>query len=186
MDKCEQTKGQSVLQHGISVRKYTFDLLNHLKNGSKLKHNWILPQWILDNKELILSKLVDDKSLKLYTTLHDAGKPYCLSIDDKGRHFENHAEVSSIKFSEIFQNTEVENLIKHDMDIHLLKPSGVDEFCKIQNHITLLFVGLCEIHSNSQMFGGTDSVSFKIKHKNITKVGKKIIEKLKYDLENKK
>lgn len=33
MKQCDQTKGQSVLQHGISVKNYLFDLLNHLRNN---------------------------------------------------------------------------------------------------------------------------------------------------------
>ena len=30
MSECEQTKNQSVLEHGISVKNYLFDLINHL------------------------------------------------------------------------------------------------------------------------------------------------------------
>jgi uncharacterized protein YlaN (UPF0358 family) len=65
------------------------------------------------------------------------------------------------------------------MYIHLLKSDGVDEFCKNPNAITLLLTGLSEIHSNSQMFGGIDSISFKIKWKCINKRGKQILEKIK-------
>jgi hypothetical protein len=43
MKNCEQTKGQSVLQHGLSVKNYTFDLINHLRKGTPLKYEWILP-----------------------------------------------------------------------------------------------------------------------------------------------
>jgi len=54
-------------------------------------------------------------------------------------------------------------LIKRDMDIHLLKSEDILDFCKYEYALTLLIVGLSEIHSNCEMFGGLDSVSiFKI------------------------
>lgn len=62
MKNCEQTKGQSVLDHGISVKNYLFDLINHLRTGDPLKYNWILPDWIYTNKDLILSSLPDDNN----------------------------------------------------------------------------------------------------------------------------
>jgi uncharacterized protein YlaN (UPF0358 family) len=180
MKNCEQTKGQSVLEHGISVKNYLFDLINHLRNGDELKYNWILPDWIYSYKDLIMSSLPDDTTLELYTKYHDCGKPFCLTIDDDGkRHFSNHAEVSYQIFKQIFNNDVAAQLILHDMDIHLLKSDGVDEFCKNPFAITLLLTGLSEVHSNSQMFGGTDSVSFKIKWKSINQRGKQILNKLK-------
>ena len=180
MQNCEQTKGQSVLEHGQSVRNYLFDIINHLKDGSPLKYQWVLPDWAIENKDFILSNLPSDRNLKLYTTLHDCGKPYCLTIDNSGkRHFTNHAEISADTFSSIFDNKEVEDLIRHDMDIHLLKSDGVEEFCKNPNVITLLLTGLAEIHSNSQMFGGIDSISFKIKWKCINQRGKQIFKIIK-------
>ena len=180
MKNCEQTKGVSVLQHGFSVKNYLFDIINHLRNGSELKYQWVLPDWLIENKDIILSNLPDDKTLKLYTVLHDCGKPYCLIVDENGkRHFPNHAEVSADVFSKLFDNKKVESLIRQDMDIHLLKSDGVEDFCQNPNAITLLLTGLAEIHSNSQMFGGIDSVSFKIKWKNINQRGKQIFKTIK-------
>ena len=180
MKNCEQTQGQSVMQHGISVKNYTFDIINHLKFGTPLKYEWRLPDCVYENKDTILSNLPSDKVLKLYTILHDCGKPYCLEIDSDGKkHFPNHAEVSATTFSSIFENKEVEDLIRHDMDIHLLKSDEVEEFCKNPNAITLLLTGLAEIHSNCQMFGGIDSTSFKIKWKNINKRGSQILKTIK-------
>lgn len=180
MKSCDQTKGQSLLQHGFSVKNHLFDIVNHLKKGTPLKYEWILPDWLLDNKDLILSNLPNDNILKLYTIFHDCGKWKCLEIDcnDK-RHFPNHANVSADIFSQHFNNKQVEDLIQQDMDIHLLKSDGVDEFCKNPNAITLLLTGLAEIHSNAKMFGGLDSTSFKIKYKSINQRGKQIINKLK-------
>jgi hypothetical protein len=177
MKNCEQTKGQSVLQHGISVKNYTFDIINHLRYGTPLKYEWVLPDWLYQNKDLILSNLPSDKTLKYYTILHDCGKPYCLQIDEDGRrHFPDHANVSYNIFSELFDDKVSADLIKHDMDIHLLKSDGVEDFCKNPYCLTLLLVGLAEIHSNSKMFGGLDSTSFKIKWKSINQRGKQIIK----------
>ena len=176
MRNCEQTKGQSVLDHGISVKNYLFDLINHLKTGDNLKYDWVLPDWLYTNKDLILSSLPDDDTLELYTKYHDCGKPFCLTIDDDGkRHFPNHAEVSYQIFKQIFNNDVAAELIRRDMDIHLLKSTGVDEFCKNPYAITLLLTGLAEVHSNSKLFGGTDSTSFKIKFKSINQRGKQIL-----------
>lgn len=180
MKSCEQTKGLSVLQHGFSDKNYLFDLLNHLRHNTPLKYEWFLPDWLYENKDLILSTLVDDKTLKLYTILHDIGKPFCLTIDEDGkRHFPNHAEVSYNIFTEYFNNEIAADLIRRDMDIHLLKSDGIEEFCRNPNHITSLIVGLAELHSNAFMFGSLKSDSYKIKYKRIQKNGEKIINNLK-------
>ena len=180
MKSCEQTKGMSVLQHGESVKSYLFDLLEHLRNNKPLKYEWRLPDWIYSEKDYILSKLPNDSTLSLYTKYHDCGKPFCLEIDSEGkRHFPKHAEKSYEIFKEVFKNEVSAELVKHDMDIHLLKSEGVDDFCKNPNAIALLITGLSEIHSNSIMFGGLESSSFKIKWKNLNQRGKKIINNIK-------
>lgn len=180
MKSCEQTKGQSVLDHGISVKNYLFDLINHLRNNTDLKYDWILPDWVYDNKDLIINSLPSDDTLELYTIYHDCGKPYCLTIDSDGkRHFPNHAEVSYQIFKQVFSNDIAAKLILHDMDIHLLKSAGVVDFCKNPHAITLLLSGLAELHSNSNLFGGTNSTSFKIKFKSISQRGKQIFSKIK-------
>lgn len=180
MKNCEQTKGQSVLDHGISVKNYLFDLINHLRNNTNLKYDWLLPDWVYDNKDLIIRSLPSDDTLELYTTYHDCGKPFCLTIDSDGkRHFPNHAEVSYNIFKQVFNDEIAAELVRHDMDIHLLKSDGVDEFCKNPFALTLLLTGLAELHSNAQMFGGLDSISFKIKWKSINQRGKQILNKLK-------
>lgn len=180
MRNCEQTKGQSVLQHGESVRDYLFDLINHLKSETPLKYDWRLPDWIFENKDLILSSLPDDKTLELYTIYHDCGKPFCLTIDGEGRkHFPNHAQVSHDIFKQVFDDPVAAELILHDMDIHTLKSDGVKDFVQNPYALILLLTGLAEIHSNCQMFGGFDSISFKIKYKCISQRGKQILNHLK-------
>ena len=180
MSECEQTKGQTVLNHGISVKNYLLDLINHLRSGTPLQYEWRLPDWVLENKDLLISSLPDDETLELYTIYHDCGKPFCLQIDADGkRHFPNHAEVSYQYFNQVFNNSVAAELILHDMDIHLLKSDGVEQFSKNPYALTLLLTGLAELHSNAQMFGGLDSTSYKIKWKCINQRGKQIINQLK-------
>ena len=180
LKECRQSESQNILEHGISVKNYTFDLLNHISKGTLLKYDWKLPDWILENKDLIINSLPSKDTLKLYTILHDIGKPLCLQIDEDGkRHFPNHAEISFQTFVRFYDDPVAAQLILHDMDIHTLKSEGVEEFSKSPYAITHLIVGLAEIHSNAKMFGGIDSTSFKIKHKCISKRGKQIINLIK-------
>jgi len=180
MKSCPQTETQSVLDHGFSVKNYLFDLLDHLEKGTPLKFEWKLPEWIYEEKEFILKSLPSRQTLKLYTIFHDCGKPQCLTIDEEGkRHFPNHAEASYNTFINLFDDNAAADLIRRDMDIHLLKSEGVDDFCKNPNAIASLITGLAEIHSNAKMFGGIESTSFKIKWKSISKRGKQIIQTLK-------
>jgi hypothetical protein len=180
MSQCEQTKGQSVLEHGQSVKRYLFDLINHLRSNTSLQYEWKLPDWVLENKDLLLLSLPDDETLELYTVFHDCGKPFCLEIDSEGkRHFPNHVEVSYNYFNQVFNSSVSAELILHDMDVHLLKSDGVIQFCRNPYALTLLLTGLSELHSNAQMFGSIQSTSFKIKWKSINQRGKQIINQLK-------
>ena len=176
MSSCEQTKGQSFLDHGISVKNYLFDLINHMRSGTPLKYEWKLPSWVLENKDLFLNSLPDDETLELYTVYHDCGKPFCVTVDEEGRrHFPDHAKVSYQIFNQYFDDRIAADLILHDMDIHMLKSEGVEEFAKNPYALTLLLTGLSEVHSNANMFGGIESTSFKIKYKSICQRGKQIL-----------
>lgn len=180
MANCSQTSDQSTFHHGISVKNYLFDILSHLRYDKPLRYEWLIPDWVTQNKNLILSSLPDNKTLILYTIFHDCGKWKCLTIDDNGkRHFPNHAEVSYKYFNQVFDNDIAADLILHDMDIHLLKSDGVEEFSKNPYTLTLLLTGLAELHSNARMFGGLNSTSYKIKLKSITKRGNQIINLIK-------
>lgn len=180
MKSCTQTKNQSILDHGFSVKNHLFDLISHLEKGTPLKYEWKLPNWVYDNKDLLLSSLPSKQTLKLYTVFHDIGKPFCQEIDSDGKsHFPNHSEVSQQVFDKYFNDTIASSLIKHDMDIHLLKSDDIESFCKNPFALTLLLTGLSELHSNAKLFGGTDSVSFKIKWKHINKRGNQILTKIK-------
>jgi len=178
MQQCQQTEEQSVWQHGLSVKKHIFELINYLKT-QQISNDWKLPEWILQYRLQILQQLVPEDIIAEYTTYHDCGKPYCIQYDANGkRHFPNHAEFSYKKWLEVGGTEDAAILMKMDMDIHLLKSDGVEEFCKRSQAITLLLTGLSEIISNSKMFGGFDSISFKIKYKHIDKMGKRICKKI--------
>ena len=182
MINCEQTQGQNVLEHGISVKNYFFDLLNHIKTGEKLKYEWRLPKWILseENKNLLINKLPTDDTLDLYTTYHDCGKPFCVKIDSDGKkHFPQHSIYSYNVFKKVFNDDIAAELVLHDMDIHLLKAEGEKDFSNNPYALTLLLSGLSEVHSNSNMFGGLDSISFKIKWKTLVKRGEHVIHLIK-------
>lgn len=187
MKNCEQTKGMSVYQHGENVQSYFLDLYNHLK-GDKLKYDWKLPNWLIDNKDFILNQInnYDLNKILEYQLYHDCGKPYCLKIDINGkRHFPNHANVSYEIWKSINSDDFIATLIKQDMDVHLLKSDQLEEFCSRSHFMILLITGLAEIHANSKMFGGIDSVSFKIKWKHLDKKGRQILNKIKtYKYEN--
>ena len=62
-----------------------------------------------------------------------------------------------------------------DMDIHTLKSKNIQEFTGRSEAVPLLITGLCEVHANASMFGGIESTLFKIKWKQISRRGKKIL-----------
>jgi hypothetical protein len=181
MKTCFQFESQSVLDHGLSVHAWFCDLYGYLMNGSPLTRQWRLPDWI--NDPVIKEKLLDFDLLKTYQIYHDCGKPLCRTVDENGRqHFPNHAEISRQRWLECSDDSEtaqqIAQLIAMDMDVHLLKNDGLDEFAQRKEAISLLLTGLCELHSNAQMFGGMESTGFKIKWKQMNKMGARILERI--------
>lgn len=115
-----------------------------------------------------------------YALFHDCGKPYCRVVDESGKqHFPNHAEISYQTYLKISDNSVVADLIKHDMDIHILKADNVEQFCKNKNAALHLLAGIAEINSNAEHSNGFESTNFKIKLKSITQRGKAICNILK-------
>lgn len=178
MQQCQQTEGQSVYQHGISVKEHTFQLINYLETG-EISGDWRLPDWLTKYRSQILSVLLPQDIIEEYTIYHDCGKPYCKSVDENGRpHFSNHADVSFQTWLKHGGNCVAAKLMKMDMMIHTIKACDIDEFITHPEACTLLLAGLAEVHSNAKMFGGIDSTSFKIKWNQINKRGKQICLKL--------
>jgi hypothetical protein len=176
MRSCFQCEGMSVYDHGLDVRSRYSDLRDHLMKGVPLVMEWRLPAWIFRADPASL----DDSVMEAYQVFHDCGKPFCRTVDDTGRqHFPNHANESKRRWLECTDGSEwsagVAELIGMDMDAHLLRASSVDEFRKRPQALALLLTALAEIHSNSAMFGGIDSVGFKIKYKALDRFGGRIV-----------
>jgi len=122
----------------------------------------ILPALPLLTKDLVERDaiIVDSKS-----GISGAGR-----TPSEKTHFPNHAEVSAETYLKHFgNNREADNhiahMIEHDMDVHLLKAVDIPGFLENPNAIGHLIAGLAELTSNANMFGGTDSVGFKMKYK---------------------
>jgi len=178
MQGCSQTQGQSVMGHGESVKDYVFDLINQLEGGEPI-YEWRLPDWLESYREEILTSLYPKDVISEYAIYHDCGKPYCHVVDGDGRsHFPNHALVSKSVYLEIGKDLTVANLIGWDMAFHTCKADEIDWLCKNRwcqsDAITLLITALSEVHSNSRMFGGIESSSFKSKWKTIKRRGNQV------------
>jgi hypothetical protein len=178
MHSCLQAEGQSIYQHGQSVKEHYFELLFMLRNDTVIS-GWKLPEWLFQFKNQILNHLMVDEIIEEYTLFHDCGKPFCLTIDQEGkRHFHNHADKSYEIWLQAGGNEQAAHLMKMDMLIHKIKAADIEDFIKKPEAITLLLAGLAEVHSNAKMFGGIESESFKIKWKQINKRGANICQKL--------
>lgn len=175
MKTTEQTSGQSILQHGLSVYQYTYKLLNKNIEGFRL------PQWWSEYEDAIYANLHDFKTIKHYTIWHDIGKPYCLEIDSEGkRHFPNHAQKSKEIWDSHFPDRkDVSKLIEYDMAMHTMSAEDILGLGLSNKDLcTLIISSLAELHSNADMFGGIESTSFKIKFKKWSKTAGRICEKL--------
>jgi hypothetical protein len=115
-----------------------------------------------------------------YLVYHDCGKPYCLTKNEKGNHFVDHAEKSSEIYLDYISNNQiVANLIKDDMVIHTETAEVIDQYLKVwtkKDAFSLVLSSISELHANSEHFeGGMNSLSFKMKWKQIDKRGRQII-----------
>ena len=126
---CEQTKGQTVYQHGYSVWEHVQDIFNHL-NGRNTTYEWKLPDWIDQYKSNILS-LIEDKmsDIQVYCIYHDCGKPYCKQVDETGKvHFPDHAAVSETVFLCAGGEEHIAKLIGWDMVLHTCKAEEIEQY----------------------------------------------------------
>lgn len=162
---------------------------------------WRIPAWLHEHAKAVRD-LIDNIGSTIphyYMLYHDCGKPYCRTVDSEGRqHFKGHAAVSECVMRRVAEThdfggrmsrdyfdhcdmLEVAALIGQDMDAHLLKQDGVAEFASRYYAPLLLLVALSEIHANAGMFGpeGLNSVSFKIKFKQLDKMGKRVLDAIK-------
>jgi hypothetical protein len=168
MSTCYQTAGQNMLDHGNAVWRYTQKIINSDTSDMRI------PTWYSEHKESILSNLHDIETIRLYNIYHDCGKHICRTIDETGKvHYPNHAEASKKAWVDIDGDPIIGNLIGLDMIMHTKTKEEIKERnLPIKDVMTLLITSLAELHANAEMFGGIDSVGFKIKFKKIEKIGK--------------
>lgn len=106
MANCEQFPGQSVYEHGLSVKRHFDDLIG------EQTLDWKLPNWFLINKNNILNNLHEYSIISDYLIFHDCGKFYCRTIDENNKiHFPNHAEVSKETYLKASGNVLAASLI---------------------------------------------------------------------------
>jgi hypothetical protein len=163
-----QTAGISYWEHGELVAARFRDLMNPNPNMT-----WRLPAWFEQNADWIRAKLAPDFELiSSYQLWHDLSKPLCKALDADGRtHYPNHATIGEQTWLALGGDKQIGRLIGRDMDMHTMKPSAVQEYQHLDVALVLLTTALCELHANSSMFGGFGSDSFKIKFKNLDRLG---------------
>lgn len=170
---CEQSPGFSVYQHGVSVSKFFFDLISDVPSNQ-----WKLPDWFTLHKKELVKNSHPEEIYSKYLLFHDCGKPYCHTIEGDKVHFPNHAEVSGDIWEAVGGNPIVGKLIRNDMVLHTANAEEINDKLQnewsIQDACTLLLAAFSEIHSNASMFGGQDSVSFKMKWKQLDRRGKQL------------
>ena len=169
MRECKQTDTMSIMQHGLDVSAKYNDILKILSN--KMDNIYQLPEKLFEIFRNRHDELLDDYIMNHYHIYHDCGKSLCLEIDKKGRqHFPNHSMYSYTQFKMIFPDKETEALmILHDMYFHTMKTEDLKDLALSKYGFSLYLTSWAEIFSNAEMFGGTDSISFKIKKKKLIK-----------------
>jgi hypothetical protein len=173
MSTTKQTEKQTVIEHGEAVYEMTKKIIAGQWDEMKI------PDWMLKYHTRIIVNLHPLDVIKKYNLFHDCGKPYCLIVDEDGKkHFPQHEKKSKEVFSYFHQNDNiVSNLIGSDMCLHV---ETADEILghqwDIKTAMTLLLTSLAEIHANAQMFGGIESISFKMKWKKLNKRGKMLMK----------
>lgn len=170
MKNTEQMQGLSVYEHGLSVRKAYQNLVQSLE-----KNEEVIDPIVKELYKLLKDKIYKEELVYRYQEFHDCGKPFCLTIDSDGkRHFPDHAKVSAQIWMGVFPDeNKIAELIEHDMDFHILKGEELDKIWLEDYAPTLYFTAWAEIIANSQMFGGFESTSFKIKKKKLIQAGKR-------------
>lgn len=172
MNSTEQMKGLSVYAHGLMVNEEYKKLMQSLRDGTCTEE---VLQEIYNN---VHGLILDDITVQRYQVYHDCGKPYCRTVDEDGKvHFPDHANVSSAVWNKLFplEHT-IQDLMRLDMEWHTISLHDADMFWTHSLAPTLYFTAWAEVLANCQMFGGTDSTSFKIKRKKLVKCGKKILK----------
>jgi hypothetical protein len=179
MESCGQAPGYSTFMHGIDVATTYKTIVRYVREG-----RWSLPgeppKWLATYWHHL--RLHDDLEAEVYLIYHDCGKWACRTEDWDGRvHFPDHAAVSQRIFNEHFTLTNAARLIGYDMVIHTTSAEEIDEYLKVwsvEDACTLMIAALAEVYANAKMFGGYDSLSFKIKNTHAAKRSMRICKAL--------
>lgn len=171
MEKCCQAEDLNMLQHGQLVHEKYKELISSLAAGTS-KHAELNALYSKYN-------LPPPSVLERYHVYHDCGKHLCETIGEDGRRrFPNHAEVSAQQYAHLFpEDGFTINLIRRDMDFHALKGDDLVQLCKSPFAPILYFTAWAEINANAEMFGGTESESYKIKRSRLIQAGKKLLNR---------
>lgn len=174
MENCFQgNSGINMAEHGQMVWHNTKKLiLGHFEDFK-------LPDWFLKNHHFIVNNLHSWETIEMYNVWHDCGKPDCKFIDEAGRiHYPNHAAISEQVFREYFPDYGYSaNLVGQDMLLHTSSYEKIlEQGLSEKDLMTLLVTAFAEIHANASLFGGIENTSFKIKYKQLDRVGKKLIQ----------
>jgi hypothetical protein len=139
-----------------------------------------IPSWLVDNYDLIISYIHELDIIERYSVNHDCGKHLTKVIDEEGKvHYPNHAQASYEYWVRHFPEKVTEaRLILNDMFFHTCSSEDLEETSlDYKDLFTLLITALAEIHSNAEIFGGIESISFKVKYKQLERRGKQLLKK---------
>ena len=94
-------------------------------------------------------------------------------MDEHGDvHFPNDAQISKNTWLQYSDNQIVADLIGYDMCLHTETADQIlSHNWDVKTAMSLLLTSLAEVHSNANMFGGIDTISFKSKWKKINRRG---------------
>lgn len=166
MKNCFQFENVDMYEHGIMVNREYTNILYMLQLGLL---DETFPPELLDiyktHQPLPLGLITK------YQILHDCGKPLCLKVDEEGRRqYPNHAFISYQQVLKLYPyEPDLHFLVLHDMDFHTLKNEQLEHIASSKYGFSLYLTAWAELIANSKMFGGYDSVSFKIKRKKLIK-----------------
>jgi hypothetical protein len=174
MQSCYQFEGVNMIQHGEMVHDWYNDLM------TDQKYEWDFGK--VDTEVQALKQLArSPEQMRCYQIYHDCGKPFCRTVDENGKqHFPNHAQVSHDVWLSAGGSKDVAWMILHDMDFHMLKGDALKPMLQDPRAPSMLLTAWAELHANAQMFGGTQSTSFKIKRKFLEKNTKDLYNEVKH------
>lgn len=169
--------GANVHEHCRLTEKRAVSLVSSRMYGStpewraKTSPAWV-PGWFFDCKQLTLSQ-AEYHLMRRYLLQHDCGKPFVYTEDEQGRaHFPNHAQASARIWGVVGGSADEQYLIEHDMDLHILKAEGLEQFAKGRFAKLQLIAALASLWANQDDFGGVESTSFKCKLKHLDRRGR--------------